>query len=252
MTVLTDTATLARKIDLQHAAICLDFDGTLIELAATPDAIAVPDDLIETLNALRDAVAGRLAVITGRSDGDVVTYLAGFQGAIYASHGGCLHIDGTRQDIVAMPRNLAALTADARAFCDARPALKCEEKSMGFALHFRQQPALEQRVRDYVEGVVDGADDLQIQTAKMAFEVKAKGVNKGAAVRDAITRFGWQQSTLWMFGDDTTDEVAFDAVHAHGGHGVKVGQGASAARYRLQNPQQVRDVLTQLEASRHD
>ena len=44
-------------------------------------------------------------------------------------------------------------------------------------------------------------------------------------------------------GDDTTDEDGMKAAEAHGGFGIKVGEGESVARYRLADPQAVHDWL---------
>jgi len=47
----------------------------------------------------------------------------------------------------------------------------------------------------------------------------------------------------WMFGDDVTDEAAFEAVLALGGVAVKVGAGTSLAPYRLPDPAALRNWL---------
>src|SRR5690606_3421853 len=51
---------------LQGAALFLDFDGTLVELAPTPDAARVHDRLINLLSLLSERLQGRLAIISGR------------------------------------------------------------------------------------------------------------------------------------------------------------------------------------------
>ena len=49
-----------------RAALLLDMDGTLIDLAPTPDAVVVPPGLPATLASLRDSLGGALAIVTGR------------------------------------------------------------------------------------------------------------------------------------------------------------------------------------------
>lgn len=45
-------------------AIFTDFDGTLVEIAPSPDAVIVPADLPQRLERLYGALDGALAVIT--------------------------------------------------------------------------------------------------------------------------------------------------------------------------------------------
>ena len=49
------------------AALFLDFDGTLVELAESPDAIRVPPRLAPLLDRLRRKLDGRLAIVSGRA-----------------------------------------------------------------------------------------------------------------------------------------------------------------------------------------
>ena len=51
---------------LGRAALLLDMDGTLLDLAPTPDAVVVPEGLADTLLRLRGLLDGALAVVTGR------------------------------------------------------------------------------------------------------------------------------------------------------------------------------------------
>src|SRR3546814_5187162 len=59
----------------QPVALFLDFDGTLVDIAETPDAILVPDDLARRLEGLAARIDGRLALITGRSLVDIGGHL---------------------------------------------------------------------------------------------------------------------------------------------------------------------------------
>ena len=58
-------------------ALLLDLDGTLIDFAATPDAVAVPPDLPKALKTLRDRLGGALAIVTGRPIAQVDALLRG-------------------------------------------------------------------------------------------------------------------------------------------------------------------------------
>src|SRR3546814_3977158 len=48
-------------------ALFLDFDGTLVEIADTPEGIHVPDGLPARLDALHRMLDGRIAIVSGRA-----------------------------------------------------------------------------------------------------------------------------------------------------------------------------------------
>ena len=49
-----------------RAALLLDLDGTLLDIAPTPDAVVVPPALLEALRTLRKALGDAVAVVSGR------------------------------------------------------------------------------------------------------------------------------------------------------------------------------------------
>ena len=58
--------TEGRFADLAPRAIALflDFDGTLVDIAPTPDAVQVPDALRATLTDLYEKMGGALAIVS--------------------------------------------------------------------------------------------------------------------------------------------------------------------------------------------
>ena len=52
---------------LADASLFLDFDGTLAPIAATPDGVVVDDELLAMLRNLREALVGRLSIVSGGS-----------------------------------------------------------------------------------------------------------------------------------------------------------------------------------------
>ena len=51
----------------ENSALFLDIDGTLLDMARTPDAVVVPADLRTSLARLHDELRGALAFVSGRS-----------------------------------------------------------------------------------------------------------------------------------------------------------------------------------------
>src|SRR3954470_16971972 len=72
---------------LEGAALFLDFDGTLVELAETPDAIRVPPALGALFDRLRSKLGGRLAIVSGRALADLERHLPRSDVVCAGSHG---------------------------------------------------------------------------------------------------------------------------------------------------------------------
>lgn len=68
-----------------------------------------------------------------------------------------------------------------------------------------------------------------------------ENVSKKRAVQDLLER--WPGRVPIAIGDDRTDEDMFDAVNAGAGYGIKVGEGDTAARFRLDDVAGVHDLL---------
>src|ERR1700722_12408853 len=114
---------------VQHAAFFLDFDGTLVELAATPDAVVVPDSLKHLLAALADLSGGAVAIVSGRSIENIdamlaplVLPVAGLHGAEWRDAQGAVV-----REFVADPR-LAQMADTLSAVVAANPGLLLETK----------------------------------------------------------------------------------------------------------------------------
>src|SRR3954454_10834777 len=56
---------------LDHCALLLDIDGTLLDLAPTPREVWVPPGLADTLTRLIRRSSGALALVSGRSLNDI-------------------------------------------------------------------------------------------------------------------------------------------------------------------------------------
>ena len=66
-------------------ALFLDFDGTLVEIAETPDSVVVAPHLVATLHALADRLGGALAIVSGRAIADIDARLGACTGWSCAS-----------------------------------------------------------------------------------------------------------------------------------------------------------------------
>ncbi|WP_223631746.1 trehalose-phosphatase [Rhodobacter sp. TJ_12] len=226
-------------LDPAQDALFLDFDGCLVEIAARPDAIIVPKELGKTLTALSERLGGALAIVSGRSLPELETFLAGFDGPMVGSHGA--ESRGLGRAPV-RPEGLAALQDEMAAFC-AEQGLLYEPKSLGGGLHYRARPELQGVTEGFAAELVARYPGFEVQLAKMAVELRPGGVSKDRALEmlSQIAPFSGRRPVY--AGDDVTDEPALAWAEAHGGFGVKVGDGVTAASHRLPAPDQVRAWL---------
>jgi len=214
-------------------SLFLDFDGTLVEIAERPDAVVVDSRLRALIARLAEALAGRVAIVTGRAAADVRTLFGDIPIAIAGSHGVEFCWPDGRQET---PERLAALDHALASLVDLRvrhPGLLVEDKPFGVALHYRQAPEAEAEARALTAELAQSCG-LELQPGKMVFELRAPGGGKGAALR-LLLADGAMTDTLPVFlGDDITDESAFAAARDLGGFGILVGPPrATAALYGL-------------------
>lgn len=227
---------------LDGASLFLDLDGTLVDLAETPDSIEVCDSLRNLLRGLADRLDGRVAVISGRGLADLADRLdlpaltlAGSHGAERRTTGGLL--EEAQSNSAVLDATLAA-----NAFAERHKVL-VEAKPMGVAIHFRSNPAMEPAVDRFAEKL--GLDHgLLVQKGSMVRELRAPGRTKGDVVRLFMSEPPFQGGRAVMVGDDLTDEDAFAAVNDLSGASILVGaERPTKAAYRLPDVDSVRRWL---------
>lgn len=208
----------------ERAALLLDMDGTLIDIAPAPDLVVVPDGLPDLLRRLRDRLGGALAVVTGRPLEQVDALLPDVPTAVAAEHGGVLRMRrGGEATRPALPEPPAAWLDEAAALVKAHPGAMLERKRRGFVLHYRAAPQAGPALRAGLERIVaEAGDRFQVMPAHMAWELKPHGADKGTAV-EALMRCPPFAGRLPIYvGDDVTDQDGIRAARALGGVGLFV------------------------------
>lgn len=223
-------------------ALFLDFDGTLIDLAPQPEAIVVPAGLVSTLRILSDYLDGALALISGRPIEQIDRFLqplhlpvAGVHGAERRSGGGDVTLLATHP-LQRVEQAAAALVAR-------HPGLRMERKRGSLALHYRLAPELEPLCLQAMEEAVAASAGLTLLRGKMVVEAKPHCATKGRAIEAFLQEAPFAGRTPVFVGDDFTDETGFATVQRLHGVGIKVGEGATVARHRLDSPASLREQL---------
>jgi trehalose 6-phosphate phosphatase len=228
---------------LEGAALFLDFDGTLVELAETPDAIRVPPALGPLLDRLRARLDGRLAIVSGRAIADLERHLPCPGVAVAGSHGLELRLANGISLPLGVPAALDGVRAEIARFAAGEKGLIVESKPLGIALHYRLAPRLEKGVLAFMDEVAR-RHGLLLQRGSMVAELRPAGANKGDALRAFMMEPRFMGARPLFVGDDLTDEHAFAAADQLGGAGILVGPPReTAARYRLASVRAVADWL---------
>jgi len=228
-----------------RCAFFLDIDGTLLDIADHPRQVRVDDELVGLLEALGRAAQGALAIISGRPAADIDRLLANPRVCVAGQHGAERRDFSGTMHRHAVP--LAALKEARRRFkamAAKHPALVLEDKGVNLALHFRTAPGLRAEVLDAARTLaaeLGGA--FEVQLGKMVVELRPSGKDKGVAIAEFMDEAPFRGRTPVFVGDDLTDEFGFALVNRIGGHSVKVGEGESAARWRLPDSAAVRAWL---------
>ena len=218
---------------LDGAALFLDFDGTLVDLADSPDSIRVSPDLGPLLERLRRRLDGRLAIVSGRSLADLERHVPAAGIAFSGSHGLELRLDGGTRLPLSVPIGLDDVREQVVRFAARDPGLLVEEKPAGIALHFRRAPQLAAAAAAFMEGLA-AERGWSVQPGSMVVELRPHGATKGDALRAFMTEPKFAGARPVFVGDDFTDEHGFEAAAGLGGAGILVGPPRrTAARYRL-------------------
>ncbi|PSJ39578.1 trehalose-phosphatase [Allosphingosinicella deserti] len=218
---------------LDGAALFLDFDGTLVELAETPDAISVPDHLHSLLDRLGRALSGSLAIISGRAISDLERHLGPLPIAVSGSHGLELRTAEGQMGPVPAPATLAVARDEIRQFAADAPGVIVEDKPASVALHYRGAPDREADAVALAGGLA-ARTGLTVQAGKMVVELRPAGADKGDALRRLMAEPAFANKRPVFVGDDLTDEHAFVAAKEMGGAGILVGPSReTAAAWRL-------------------
>jgi len=205
-----------------NAALLLDFDGTLIDIAATPGAVAVPSSLPPVLRAIRDKLGGALAIVTGRPVESIEAMLPNVATAIAGEHGGAIRFRPggplERVDLPDLPS--AWVQAGERAVAE-HPGALFERKARGFALHYRQAPAARDALEAAAHAIVGTAATHFVLGGAMVWEVKPHGADKGTAVAAIMAGGPFAGRVPVYVGDDVTDLDGFREARALGGLGLQ-------------------------------
>lgn len=226
-------------------ALFLDIDGTLVDIAPTPESVVILPTLPNILTSISQALNGALALISGRPMSDIDRMFpvqldaAGTHGAEWQCAGVTMREDSDRLDAIAniMPRIQERVYE--------LPGLLLEKKRQAIALHYRQNPERKADAWALAEQVVTelGAD-FRLLAGNGVVEIVAANVDKGKAIERFMTVAPYIGRVPVFAGDDVTDESGFQVINRMNGISIKVGDTYSqSARFRIASTIELRSWL---------
>jgi trehalose-phosphatase len=227
-----------------RALIGFDVDGVLAPLVQHAADARLSPGVHASLARLAERTA--VAIVSGRSLDDLerlfafppAAHVIGSHG-LEARGGDGVALDQDEQDTLDQLERLGRKAVEA-----AGDGAWLEYKPASVVLHTRAaDQALAGRAVEAVTRFAASVDGAQIKPGHQVVELLARSASKGESLVALAHRLG--RAPLVFLGDDVTDEDAF-ALMGPDDLSVRVGPGATIARYRLDGPDDVAVLLEQL------
>jgi trehalose 6-phosphate phosphatase len=231
--------------------VALDFDGVLAPLVDDPTSSRPLPEAMAAVRRLAAAEGVTVALVSGRARGDLLRLAGVTDGdliSVVGSHGAEFGPDAgglPGLDDRARAR-LAEVRAELQRIADRHAGVRVEDKPTAAVLHTRRAASAETAAAATAAALtaLAGQAEVYLTQGKDVVEVAVTRVSKGVAVQRLRDGVGPSCRVLYV-GDDVTDETVFASL-GEGDVGVKVGEGETAAEFRVADPNAVRDLLSTL------
>jgi len=203
-------------------SLFLDIDGTLLEHAPHPDAVAVDAGLRDLLTTLQGNLGGALAFVTGRSVAAVDRLFVPLELPVAGLYGLEHRLEpGGPVDPAGEPADIAALADEIEAEF-AGHAVHIERKGPILAIHTRAAPHLLARSIELVEQALARLPGYHVLPGNAGVELMPLEAVKGAAIRRFMGTTPFCGRRPVFLGDDTSDESGFETINDAGGISIRV------------------------------
>ncbi|MBW6485589.1 MAG: bifunctional alpha,alpha-trehalose-phosphate synthase (UDP-forming)/trehalose-phosphatase [Syntrophobacterales bacterium] len=250
----TTRLTYRSKIEMLagHAAsskslILLDYDGTLVPIADMPEKAEPDEELLQILTSLK--TRNTVVILSGRNKQTLEDWLAPLELAMAAEHGAWIKEKKKEWKTVepTITEWKKSIMPIIEMYVDRTPGSFIEEKDFSLVWHYRKcnSELAEVRAKELKDILLSLTANLNVGfiEGKKVIEVKDTNINKGKAAMKWISERNWD--FILAIGDDCTDEDLF-RVLPDTAYSLKVGSGASRARFNLSSFRDVRKLLEDL------
>lgn len=231
--------------------VLLDYDGTLVPIAETPDRAAPDAELLSQLAALAGRAEIDLHLVSGRPRETMERWFGTLRAALWAEHGFWYRPawGGPWEAAERVASEwLTKIRPIIEHFTTTTPGSLIEDKTAGIAWHYRlAEPGFGARQAEALRVLLEDAlfnKPLTVLEGKKVIEVRPRAVSKALVARRVASLHGPARAIL-AIGDDQTDEDLFGSL-PDPSVTVAVGDGRTCARYSVKDSLAVRALLNTL------
>ena len=247
LTTKDRTSLIASYKKAKKRLFMLDYDGTLVNFASSPDpAKAKPSlTLKKILKNLAQSSQDEVMIISGRPKHSLDSWFKNMPISLVAEHGGWMKgSNGWSKHKEVSAQWKQALMPILESFTERTPGSRIEQKDFSLVWHYRnvtpdlayvRKQELKYEARLNLE-----SDDIGIFEGHKIVEFKPQSIHKGTIAKQRLESNDWD--FVLCIGDDYNDEDMFRAL-PESAFTIKVGHEASEARFRLRTVGQVTRLL---------
>lgn len=242
---------LRKSKNVERLVLLLDYDGTLVPFADTPDLAAPDRQLIDLLERLSEHPGTTVHLVSGRTRSSIEEWFGGLNIGLHAEHGFWSRKDRNSEWVAWRDPSApwkAKLLPVLERFTMNTPGSLIEEKTASLAWHYRMAdpefgPIQARELRLFISGMFSNAP-VEVLMAEKVVEVRAAGLHKGVILPTVLDGLEFPYLLL-AIGDDRTDEDLFRSL-PEGSVAVHIGLGETLAQYRLPDFRAARRFLREL------
>jgi trehalose 6-phosphate phosphatase len=206
----------------ESSGLFFDIDGTLSEIAQTPESAYVDSDIKDLLSLLSQQYK-IMGIATGRSMEDAQKMI-GIDSLVYiAEHGSETYIYGKYSVHTKYPLRLD----DERLRIISCLGARIEQKRYSISFHYRKSPLIKDALHRHVSSLAKHYN-LDMMSGNCVYELKHSGAGtKGTRVIEVARDY--HLDYVLFSGDDVTDVRSFLEIKSIGG--ICIGVGSYAGQY---------------------